>query len=502
MSPGERSGRHDLGLGFGRPEPPIVDSPLAASLTAALTAAVASSGVAVWSQIQARRAERQRALEAVETDRLELDRRLLRYELALMRSLLPRSTGTSITRLLAVLVPPSAVGHATVTDPKGVVVATRGTAAPTGRGRVQTFRSADGWTVATSNLGSEAVPLATAGDILKRVLSHTELGGPSPTRLAEVQVQLQTAVQSDESLPTTLATYLKTLSGGLRVDAAALFIRSGANDRQLACSVASSGPRTAAFQLVSEPEENGDLRKMVVPIGGPGSAARLVLAASQAIQLAAAEYSLLNWATDHLAFVLKRTADGLSLQRSASEDALTGLLNRGRFDRELTLALDESARDQTEVSLAIFDIDHFKSVNDTYGHVAGDVAIRHVADVLRGVVQTQRAEDRFVLARYGGEELVLLMPGMPEVGAARIADLLRRRVEQSPVDWDGQSISLTVSGGRTTHDGSCPIRPADFIGQADAALYEAKRGGRNRVRAASCRQAASAAGSDGTLVRA
>lgn len=130
-------------------------------------------------------------------------------------------------------------------------------------------------------------------------------------------------------------------------------------------------------------------------------------------------------------------------------------------------------------ALLMVDIDHFKRVNDHYGHLAGDHVLRHIVGVLR---QRLRASD--VLGRYGGEEFMVLLPGTDLHGAAQLAEQLRQAVQAAPCEWQGQRIAFTVSIGvaASADTPADPSRTSEALLQAaDQALYRAKDGGRNRV---------------------
>jgi diguanylate cyclase (GGDEF)-like protein len=124
----------------------------------------------------------------------------------------------------------------------------------------------------------------------------------------------------------------------------------------------------------------------------------------------------------------------------------------------------------------MLDIDRFKSINDTFGHLAGDAALKHLADKLRGVV---RAGDQAF--RYGGEEFVLLLQKCDRAGAVLVFDRLRAALRSSPLEHPGEAISFSVSGGIASMDNGNAFELANLVGRADEALYAAKRGGRDRV---------------------
>jgi diguanylate cyclase (GGDEF)-like protein/PAS domain S-box-containing protein len=163
------------------------------------------------------------------------------------------------------------------------------------------------------------------------------------------------------------------------------------------------------------------------------------------------------------------------LREQLLRDPLTGLYNRRyqqeALDRELHLA----KRHQQPVSLIMGDLDHFKDVNDRYGHQAGDRVLRFFSDLLG---RFARASD--INCRFGGEEFLLIMPGMRKADAALRAECLRSAVAATPVEFLGAGITVTASFGVATYpvDG---CSADSLVAAADAALYTAKRGGRNQV---------------------
>lgn len=162
------------------------------------------------------------------------------------------------------------------------------------------------------------------------------------------------------------------------------------------------------------------------------------------------------------------------LQRLSSTDRLTSLYNRGHWEEMLRQEYARHRRYDSGAALVMFDIDHFKSINDRYGHQAGDAVIRQAADLIR-----QNMRDSDVAGRYGGEEFVVLLPDTDRDGALIFAERLRRSIEAHEVIHEHLQIRFTVSLGiadlsRPTHS------HAQLIEWADSALYASKAGGRNR----------------------
>ena len=164
-----------------------------------------------------------------------------------------------------------------------------------------------------------------------------------------------------------------------------------------------------------------------------------------------------------------------SQRRAATCDHLTGIANRRTFFEAAEVELERGRRAPRELSLILFDADHFKTVNDTYGHPAGDAVLRHLAAVL-----TATFRDVDVVARVGGEEFAVLLPSTGPEGAATVAERLRLTVASQPVTVDGVSIHFTVSAGIATTDGHSMSLDA-LMKQADIALYAAKAAGRDRI---------------------
>jgi diguanylate cyclase (GGDEF)-like protein len=162
---------------------------------------------------------------------------------------------------------------------------------------------------------------------------------------------------------------------------------------------------------------------------------------------------------------------------SASKDALTGLMNRRSLTSVMLREISRSRRTGSPLSVAMLDIDHFKQINDVYGHKAGDDVLVELANVLR-----HNLRDIDVVARYGGEEFALILPETRCLEALALLDRLRRLVQDHIFVASGKPLRMTISSGVTQFD---PRRhdASTLFEEADLGLYESKRGGRNQVRA-------------------
>jgi diguanylate cyclase (GGDEF)-like protein len=164
------------------------------------------------------------------------------------------------------------------------------------------------------------------------------------------------------------------------------------------------------------------------------------------------------------------------LEARALQDPLTGLFNRRYFEQRLAQELQFANRHRTMLTLAILDIDHFKQVNDGWGHPVGDRLLLELASYLRGCVRT---ED--VVVRHGGEEFSILMRQTDETGARTTADRLRVGVEGFPFVQLGNRIPITISVGLAVAQGRKGLLGAQLVDAADQQLYRAKQEGRNRI---------------------
>jgi len=188
------------------------------------------------------------------------------------------------------------------------------------------------------------------------------------------------------------------------------------------------------------------------------------------------DYTLCRGVADQIVIAVEKSASLAVTQREATTDEMTGLYNYrflvGYLDQQVNVA----ERASSPLSVLMLDLDHFKEVNDTHGHPAGDRLLRQFASLM---IETIRKSD--LAARYGGEEFVVVMANTSRADAEVVADKIRAAVEEMSVRLnDGAEVQITVSiGGVTFPEGSKGAR--NLLDLADRALYAAKRNGRNRV---------------------
>ena len=193
--------------------------------------------------------------------------------------------------------------------------------------------------------------------------------------------------------------------------------------------------------------------------------------------------ALVNWAAEYLTETILRVQRHVMAERRAGQDSLTELANRRTFDERIRNEMKNAQANGVECSLLFFDLDRFKHVNDTFGHQAGDEVLRITAGILRREVARIRSTDSVVVARYGGEEMAVLLPGFGVPGATRIGEAIRNAVESTIIEYNDHTFNITISVGIASSP--CHAQTANgLVEAADASLYEAKRAGRNCVRTA------------------
>ena len=168
----------------------------------------------------------------------------------------------------------------------------------------------------------------------------------------------------------------------------------------------------------------------------------------------------------------------VQLRFQATHDALTGVWNRSEILETLRRELERAARSKTATGLLMLDIDHFKNINDTYGHLTGDVVLK---EVTQRIIRAVRGYDS--VGRYGGEEFVIVLPGCTREQIEHGAERIRSAVDDGPIAANESTVSVTVSIGAavTTVEKHGLISDTEMLAAADSALYRAKKIGRNRT---------------------
>jgi diguanylate cyclase (GGDEF)-like protein len=182
--------------------------------------------------------------------------------------------------------------------------------------------------------------------------------------------------------------------------------------------------------------------------------------------------------------LLQRSFRHVQLVNASRVDTKTGLLNAGTWEREAATEVARAVRTHTSLAVALIDIDHFKAVNDSFGHLAGDRALRTVARAL-----TIFLREYDLVGRFGGEEFALLLPQARALDAYRIAERIRAHIGSMPItvsdDPDAEPVRLSISIGVAAlgarWDSTSDAQLTELLAAADGALYQAKRSGRNQV---------------------
>jgi diguanylate cyclase (GGDEF)-like protein len=195
----------------------------------------------------------------------------------------------------------------------------------------------------------------------------------------------------------------------------------------------------------------------------------------ETIERARAE--LINVSTDFVDQLVAQQRQIDTLRRQATHDGMTQLMNYQYFQETLNREIARSRRSQSPLTLVMADIDHFKAVNDTYGHLAGDQAIKTVASCLQ---ENLRETDH--IARYGGEEFAIVLYNIPPDEALSVIERVRQSIGEQVIYFDGQSFKITMSFGIASMQPEESLDREALIDKADKALYKAKSGGRNCCR--------------------
>ncbi len=248
-------------------------------------------------------------------------------------------------------------------------------------------------------------------------------------------------------------------------------------------------PAGAALLDLVDPADAPAMRRILdatVAAGAGSGAVRLRRAAGAAIEVEVSAYFRPENGGEILGVfrdVTERKAMERTLERLASTDPLTGATNRRRFLEALEAEIRRAVRHGHPLSVAMMDIDHFKRLNDGYGHAAGDAGLVHFTELVR-----RRLRQTDLLGRLGGEEFAVLLPETPPADAVAVAEDLRRRCAESALEHDGQRLRFTVSvgvagfaGGGGGGGGGAAPTPHALLAEADQALYRSKQEGRDRV---------------------
>lgn len=241
-------------------------------------------------------------------------------------------------------------------------------------------------------------------------------------------------------------------------------------------------PNPISFQLLDyqmeSPADTGMLKalnpEIVVPIVGIGGVYGFIVFGEKVL---GEEYTQeeINYIDKLMKFTSTSLQNNLHYT-TAVTDVKTQLYNHAFFMKRLEEELAIVRRYESQIGLIILDVDHFKIFNDTYGHMAGDVVLNNIARVLEKSI---RKGD--IPARFGGEEFVVLLLRSSREDSIAVAERIRRAVEEAVVEYSGKNLAVTVSIGVSYANPDNPVSSGDLIKRADAALYQAKKAGRNRV---------------------
>ncbi|WFS62687.1 sensor domain-containing diguanylate cyclase [Pseudodesulfovibrio thermohalotolerans] len=203
----------------------------------------------------------------------------------------------------------------------------------------------------------------------------------------------------------------------------------------------------------------------------------LALLCESGYRLGKDQVETLRSAVNHIGLALRNALAFKEVKLKADRDGLTRLYNRRSFDERLVYEIKRRSRYHHDLSLLMVDLDHFKVVNDTYGHKAGDMVLRKVGEILSTEFRTTD-----LAARYGGEEFVVLLPHTSEECAWKLAERVRAAIENCSFRFEGRDFAITASIGVASVEGvSLSSTDDDLVLKADKALYQAKNNGRNMV---------------------
>lgn len=233
-------------------------------------------------------------------------------------------------------------------------------------------------------------------------------------------------------------------------------------------------PHASPRAALPEPDSQ---TAMLLPLKVAGSAfGCLAIAKDKSLRPGKDHVTSLNAAANHLSLALRNAMLFREVKAKADHDGLTRIHNRQSFDERLADELKRHQRYRHNLSLLLFDLDHFKSINDTFGHQAGDMVLKDVGNIL-----DESCRETDFAARFGGEEFVVILPQTNEDQAWVLAERLRRGIEHKTFQYADKTFQVTASIGVATLTPGPLDKREDLICKADQALYLAKSGGRNMV---------------------
>ncbi len=315
-----------------------------------------------------------------------------------------------------------------------------------------------------SDLSTTVDPKQVAAHILQAMLSAPGVLGGILYSLQAEELDLLVVTGLDESmrLPATM--------DGLS-DEMFQAIKNG--------DVLEIPPEESCLKEITVPSGTDHVRPdsiIIVPLVTGSRTVGIMVLPSLVTYLAKERLQLVEMLGNHVAAYLQNALLHRKIGEMAALDWLTRILNRRFGMRRLREEFSRSLRHGSALSVILLDIDHFKRVNDKYGHAAGDAVLKEVAALLKGNIRTGEA-----VCRYGGEEFMIVAPGNDLHDANVLSERLRKLVENTTISWAGQDLRVTISLGVATW----PIIPASVVNEivsaADEALYFAKESGRNRV---------------------
>ncbi|WP_164880822.1 GGDEF domain-containing protein [Aestuariirhabdus litorea] len=268
----------------------------------------------------------------------------------------------------------------------------------------------------------------------------------------QLRERLPRLLQTTLELEQQLKLCFQELHRALKVDG----LEYSHNNENINLSLGRRATHSCSYRLVTERDFNGEI------------------CFSRRSRFDEEELQLIESTLGQLAYPLRNALSYRQAVQLALRDPLTGVGNRIAMDNALHHELQVTQRNEQPLSLLLLDLDHFKKINDTFGHSAGDQALKHAADSIRHAIR-----DIDQVFRFGGEEFVIVLRNSNQECSTMVAERIRARLESMQCQFQGQEIPVTASIGVATYNDKETIR--DTLQRADQALYKAKDQGRNRV---------------------